>query len=894
MGQYIRRFDELNQSDLPLVGGKGANLGEMTQAGFPVPPGFCITTEAYQLFTAQSAKFEKSVRQLERFSFEQQDELRQLGAQIRQQLQALPLPEKVVEEVRIAWKKLGSDKAYAVRSSATAEDLPTASFAGQQDTFLNVRGESALIEAIRQCFVSLFTDRAILYRCKNHFGHQSVALSVVVQQMVFPEVSGILFTADPVSGHREIVSIDASFGLGEALVSGIVSADFYQVQQGRIIKEQIAEKKMAIQPLPDGGTKEVELAEEKQTSPALTHQQVRELAKWGKQVEQYYGQPQDMEWAIAEGQIYILQTRPITSLYPLPESIEPGLRVYVSFGHIQMMTDAMSPLSLSLFRTVFPLGKQEPFSESQMMVEAGSRLFVDLSIPLQIKVIRRRIPQAIRNLLDPQLADAIQQFVHREAFFKQSFGSKKKIVKGFFWFLWYPFRRFVTNFFFGHPKKFREKLEEVLEQQLAKNRAEMIQVEDHQRIRLIQKQAGALLTYLIKDAIAPFVAPGIVSSILLREKLRKWLNREEVISVLNKSLTGNVTSDMGLALGDVAELARPYPELIQYLSQSQKRKDFLAGLSSIPGGPAFQQAFVQFLQQYGMRCPGEIDIRRPRWNEQPQQLIPSILSHIQQMKPQEHRHRFIKGKKEAQEMCSQLLQDLRSQRWGWWKQFFLRRLIRLFRDGIALREHHKLAIVKHFDLYKKVILTEARKWVAQGILSKEEDVYFLRLQELIDIAEGRVPSDLERLIQQREADYIRNRNRKPPRVFTSQGEILMGRQKVESLPEGTLKGTPVSSGVFEGKAKVVLNPEQTDLEEGEILVAPFTDPGWTPLFLSAKALVLEVGGVMTHGAVVAREYGIPAVVGIDGATEKIQTGQRIRVDGDRGYVQIINEEGPRR
>jgi pyruvate,water dikinase len=890
VGQYIRLFEELNRSDLPIVGGKGANLGEMTQAGFPVPPGFCVTTEAYRLFTTQSESFKKSVQQLEQISFEQQDEIRKLGAQIRKQLQTLPLPEEIVEEVRQAWRKLGRDKAFAVRSSATAEDLPTASFAGQQDTFLNVRGETALIEAIRQCFASLFTERAILYRSRNQFGHHAVALSVVVQQMVFPEVSGILFTADPVTGHREVVSIDASFGLGEALVSGIVSADLYQVRQGEIIKQQIAEKKIAIQPLPDGGTQQVELPKEKQMTPALTSQQVKELATLGKQVEQYYGQPQDMEWAIEEGKIYLLQTRPITSLYPLPERNDQALRVFISFGHIQMMTDAMKPLALSLFRTVFPLGKQESFAESQMMVEAGSRLFVDFSTPLQIKLIRRRAPLAIRNLLDPQIADAVEQFVKRKAFLNQSLSSKGDLIKGLLWFLWYPFRRFVTSFLFGRPEKFRQKMGKILRKQLAESQAELQQVEGSQRIQLIQKQVGRLLTHLVKYAVPPYVVPGIVASVLLRDRLRKWLGREEGISVLNKSLTGNVTSEMGLALGDVAEKARPYPELIQYLSQSQKKVDFQEGLSSLPGGEAFQQAFDQFLQQYGVRCSGEIDISRPRWKEQPQQLLPSILSHLQQMKPREHRQRFAKGEKEAEEMATQLLQEVRAQRWGWWKQLCLRRLIRLFRHGIALREHHKLAIVQHFDLYKEVILSEARKWVAEGILFEEEDVFFLRFQELIDIAEGRVPTHLEQLIQQRKADYMRDIDRKPPRVFTSQGEVLIARQTVDSLPPGTLMGTPVSSGVFEGTAKVVLSPEQADLEEGEILVAPFTDPGWTPLFLSAKALVLEVGGMMTHGAVVAREYGIPAVVGIDDATKKIQTGQRIRVDGDRGYVEIIEQE----
>ena len=396
---FTLAFEEITKDDLPKVGGKGANLGELSRVGFNVPAGFCVTTAAFVQFMAQ-AKEDVYVR-LESLKGDDLAQLRRVGAAVRGSLSALPLPDEVVTEVLGAWRKLGDGYAYAVRSSATAEDLPNASFAGQQDTYLNVRGKDYLLRHIKDCFVSLFTDRAILYRVQNGFDHREVRLSVVVQRMVQPQVAGIMFTADPVTGDRNIVSIDASFGLGEALVSGLVSADLYQVDKRKntLVKKQIATKQMAIRSLPDGGVRQIDLTESQRTQQALEDEEVLELAKVGARIEAHYGVPQDIEWALADDTLYITQSRPITSLFPLPEPkpTDDALHTYFSMSHFQVMTDAMPPLALSTIGTVIPFARGEGEIESGLMQTAGGRLYIDLSPVLRDRTGKTVAPASSRQ-----------------------------------------------------------------------------------------------------------------------------------------------------------------------------------------------------------------------------------------------------------------------------------------------------------------------------------------------------------------------------------------------------------------------------------------------------------------------------------------------------------------
>ena len=373
----ILPFSEIRASDLPLVGGKGANLGELAYAGFPISTGFCLTTTAFQQFMDAYPDADSLYNLLDTITTRHMEKARDVGERIRNTLLDVPIPIEIAESIRHAWQTIGAEHAYAVRSSATAEDLPDASFAGQQETYLNVIGEADLLNAIRRSWVSLFTDRAILYRVQNNFLHREVQLAVVVQQMVMAEKSGTLFTADPLTGHRHTLAIDASFGLGEALVGGLVSPDSYRVDKRdiTIISRQIADKQIAIFPEKVGGTRQEYLSPTQRGETVLSDALILALAEMGCKIEAHYDTPQDIEWAIADGRIHILQSRPITSLYPIDGLASPddSLHIYFSLGHQQSMTRAMAPLSLSSIQVLMPIGHDVSIFENAIVRASGGR-----------------------------------------------------------------------------------------------------------------------------------------------------------------------------------------------------------------------------------------------------------------------------------------------------------------------------------------------------------------------------------------------------------------------------------------------------------------------------------------------------------------------------------------
>lgn len=869
---YVLFFDQIDHLSLPYVGGKGANLGELTKAGFPVPQGFCITTHAYRECIATSSQMNRFFGELEAIDPADLHQIREVGQRIRAHVEQLVMPEKMKDEIIEAWTKQGASQAYAVRSSATAEDLPNASFAGQQDTYLNIKGRDELLQHISKCWASLFTDRAIAYRAKNAFNHREVYLSVVVQQMVLPDISGILFTADPVNGNRTIVSIDASFGLGEALVSGMVSADLYKVKNEKIIYKKISPKKIAVYSLPDGGTITQELSEEQQRQQALTDQQIVDLAALGRQIQQYYGSPQDIEFCLAKGHFFIVQSRPITTLYPLPDIPQQPLRVLLSFGHVQMMPNAMKPLGISVLRTAFP---------QKIFIEAGSRIYLDFTDFLLSKIVSSLFPKLLSGV-DEAMSRALAAVVKRPGIFAGNIhsdtpGAMGNIAVPVIKQAWKILRS-------GDPRLAKPKIEAFMQERIQETRQTLGSVQGGERLRAVQQQLDGMMLGIVQN-ILPYVIPGIIANKLLDKMLVRWSGDAAALQKLNKSLPGNVTTELGLEIGDLADLLRELPEVEQYLRKATDQ-NFYTGLAQVAGGNTFKDAFEKFIDTYGMRCPGEIDIAHPRWREMPTQLLSAIFSHMQSVKPGEHRERFAAGEKEAAEAVLHVLYHVKDNPF---KLKMAARFIAVFRYMGGLREHHKYLMSMILDECKQAIMAEAHELVKMGRLAEREDAYFLSLEELIQMRQEGGRDNVTQVIAKRKEQYQSDQNLKPPRVMTSEGEIVNVPPDRRNVPAGTLIGSPVSAGAAEGIARVILNPENAVLHAGEILVAPNTDPGWTPLFQSAKAIVTEIGGLMTHGAVIAREYGIPAVVGVDDAVTLIKDGDKIRVDGDQGFVEILKQ-----
>jgi rifampicin phosphotransferase len=881
MDPYVLPFSEVGADSVALVGGKGANLGEMARAGFPVPPGFCVTTAAYREFVAASPELDGLLDALEGTDPDDLSRNGELGQRIRDHLTTLPVPDAVRASVLSAWREMGPERPYAVRSSATAEDLPTASFAGQQDTYLNVRGEVHLLDAVRRCWASLFTDRAIAYRATNGFLHRSVLLSVVVQRMVLPEVSGIMFTADPITGRRETVSIDASFGIGEALVSGLVTADLYQVRSGAIVTKRIARKALAVRGLPDGGTVTEEVPANDQERQALPDELILELAALGSRIEGHFGRPQDIEWCRSGGAFYVVQSRPITTLYPPPEARDGRLHLYVSFGHVQMMTEPIKPLGLSAIRTLFPVGDRTPAGESEIVQEAGSRLFVDLNPILSYGRLRDAVPRVLTNA-DEKAARAVAAFLERPDY-RAALGPGRRVslrtVRAVGPIVAEILAALVYRDFSGGIAP----VERAMAESVARWQKALDEASGPERIARIRGMLRSLFPDVLRMKILQNVAPGILAYRLIESLSSRWLGDAAELGDLAKAPRGNVTTEMGLALGDLADVVRARPGTIERLRAADDTT-LLPSLDGVPGGEDVRQAIGAFLRRYGMRCTGEIDLTRPRWSEAPTQLVPAIESHMRSSSPGEHRRAFLAGEGRAERAAVTLLERLRGTPFGWLKRRVMRRLITVYRSRIGLREHPKFYVVQLFDLAKRGILREAQELTDAGILSSPDDVSLLSLSEIESILRRR---QIDRhLLEERRDRFARDGSLRPPRLITSEGEVVEA-PPGEGVPAGALAGTAASAGVVEGRARVVRKLEEAKIEKGDILIAPYTDPAWTPLFPIAAGLVTEVGGLMTHGAVVAREYGIPAVVGVDGATEAIKDGALVRVNGTQGYVEVV-------
>ncbi len=864
MGRYVLDFQEIDRTQVAVVGGKGASLGELSRIeGIRVPAGFCVTTDAFQRILAEAPSIDDRLDRLARVKPEDREAIRALSTEIRRALEGIVVPEDLASAIMRPLARLGEQAAYAIRSSATAEDLPTASFAGQHDTFLNVVGLAAILQHVSRCWASLFTERAVTYRLRNGFDPRKVQMAVVVQQMVFPQAAGILFTADPVTFNRKVAFVEASFGLGEALVSGLVNPDTFKVRDGEVVARAVATKQLAIHASSESGTQEQAIEPERQKQPALTDAQVVRLVQLGRRIEAHLGQPQDIEWCLVDGGFRIVQSRPITTLFPIPATGDRENHVYVSVGHQQMMTDPMKPLGFSVWQlTAF-----------RPMYEAGGRLFVDVTRQLASPASRANVVKALGRS-DPLIGDALQTILEREGFIPTlpDEGPGNGPV--------------------AEPPAPIETDPAIVAELIERNQASIAALKRDIRT----KSGSALLDFILADIQelkrilfdprSHQVFMGAMEATWwLNEQLQAWLGEKNAADTLTQSVPHNVTSEMGLALLDVADVIRPHPNVVAFL-QKVEDEGFLDELPTLVGGEEAQGAIRAFLDKYGMRCVGEIDITKPRWSERPTTLVPIILGNIKNFEPGAGERRFEQGRQEACKKEQELLARLRVLPDGERKAEEAKGMIDRVRTFIGYREYPKYGMVSRYFVYKQALLEEAERLVQAHVLRENEDIFFLTFQEFHDVV--RTNQVDAQLIRQRKDAFRSYQALTPPRVLTSDGEAIAGTYRRADVPAGALVGLPVSAGTIEGRARVIVDMAQADLAAGDILVTAYTDPSWTPLFVAIKGLVTEVGGLMTHGAVIAREYGLPAVVGVEHATQLIRDGQRIRVHGTDGYVEILS------
>ena len=888
------------RASLEIVGGKGVNLARLLRNGLPVPDGFFIPVSAYSAFVDATGLDDVIAATLAGLAADDPAALEAASQAIRARFEQTPLPPALTDALKLSWEQLGSPP-VAVRSSATAEDLPGLSFAGQQDTFLNVMGREALEEAVLACWSSLWTARAIGYRLRNGIPHMQVGMAVIVQEMADARASGVMFTANPVTGLRGEVIIEATLGLGEALVSGQVTPDRYIVSpDGALSSKTLGEKATVSRPLARGGIVMERLSDAAQIQ-ALPDDVILHLAEMGRRIEKLFGFPQDIEWAHTHaGELVLLQSRPITSLYPLPRPLPADpLGVMIGLHVVQGVMEPLTPLGRDvLIHMLLGIGRivgwRPDFESQTLVIPAGERLWINITGILRYPRTRTKYAEVFQSI-DPVAAQRVTELLDdpRLAPVPKRFSLKTILhLIGFM----IPFVG-RTLFALCRPERAQKGMHRYFEQQIARTRAQTQQDDDLWRTYARRLTLLDELDTIFPDIIFPRGLPPIVASMAaffgILRRLSQEAGQPQAYLEIARGMPHNVTTEMDLALWRTAQSLRADPEILQLFTQTdavELARRYLA--NDLPR--AAGQALDAFMQRYGSRGLGEIDIGRPRWREQPQHVIQTLQSYLTITDPEQAPDVvFARGADAADAAVVQLAAAIRSQKRGWIKARLVRWAARRYRALGGMREAPKFLVVRIFDIVRQALLASADEFVRAGLLSHPDDILFLTIDELHEIAREQDISAAMRaaIAQRRTLRVVEMRRTRIPRILLNDGcAFYDGLHIPQEGDENGLRGSPVSPGVVEGPARVVFDPHTTRLQPGEILVCPGTDPAWTPLFLAAGGLVMEVGGMMTHGAVVAREYGIPAVVGVHQATTRLKTGQRLRVDGGSGVIEILSEQ----
>lgn len=888
----------LNSPDITLenAGGKGMNLARLSQSGFPVPRAFIISTDAYREFVRANRWLPAMLAVADELSAADGSALERASVQIRAAFAAGQIPAETARAISAAYADFAG-RPVAVRSSATAEDLPDLSFAGQQDTYLNIVGEARLLEAIISCWSSLWTARAIGYRIRNRIDQSQVALAVVVQEMVQSDASGVLFTANPVTGLRSEAVIDATLGLGEALVAGQVEPDHYVVDTmaGRITGKRLGAKQITTRSRAGGGVETV--AEDAGERQALTDEQILQLAATGLQIQKDYALPQDIEWAFANGRLYVLQSRAITSLYPLPKASSDPLIVWFSFGSFQGILTAITPLGQDSIRMIAGgaarwFGAPIRYDENEIIVPAGERLWIRIT-----DVLRNPLGfKAVRTFLafgEPSVRQILRRLADEPHIGGGSGRLKISTIRALLGFLLPIFFRAARAM--HDPENAQARFLSGLESWSGQP---AISATDPfrrlaQRLRFTQTSLGDTL-YILLPRFASVFAPAMLSLNVLTHLTPGGPEKESdhgfsmTALEITRGLPNNVTTEMDLALWQAAKMIRRDP-----VSHSTILAADAPGLAaryldgSLP--QAAQTAITGFMKRYGVRGVGEIDIGRPRWREEPTAIMQTLQSYLQIQDDMAPDVLFRQGAQAAAAATERLAGQVRESRAGWLKERIVRAAARRVRTLMGMRETPKFFMIRVMGAARAELLTSGQELAAAGLIEKPEDLFFLHFDELQALADHEV-RDWKGVIAARRRVYEReNLRRQIPRVLLSDGRAFYEGLGALADTDGVIHGSPVSPGIAEGNVRIVLDPAGTQLLPGEILVCRGTDPAWTPLFMSAGGLVTEVGGMMTHGSVVAREYGIPAVVGIDQATSRLKNGQRVRIDGTAGEIVLLEQ-----
>ncbi len=858
-------------ANLETVGGKGASLARLVANGLPVPDGFHVTTAAYRRFVVENDLQPGILAALETADAAQPATLEEASKAIRNLFMEAQTPPDVASAIALAYAALaGRDPVVAVRSSATAEDLPEASFAGQQDTFLNVDGYGEILAAVKRCWASLWTARAIGYRARQGIGPKGLSLAVVVQTLVPAEAAGILFTVDPVTGRRDQVVISAAWGLGEAVVGGLVTPDTLTVDKASgAVLERLTADKQVLTARVNGGTEEQPVPAELRRAPVLDDEGAATLARLGVQIENLYGMPMDIEWALADGAFSIVQARPVTALPPEAPGPEPEL---------QPPTEWPLPK---------PKGQYMRGSIVDLMPDPLSPLFATLAIPA---IAREGIKEVMRPLTrsEPALPEDYIVTINDYAYMGVSYTPRE------WWWI-------VTRMLPSSPRMLREGLPLWRDEIRPRYAATVARWQDRPLgampvtelwagIREVNDMAMLHLACLmVATTGASAGAEGLFTRVY--EKMIRRDGDPAAVTFLMGYDSTPIQAEKSLY--DLAVWSQEQDELAAYLlvtPTEQLAAQLSDGQAPVAGWPVFCERLRAYLQAYG-HIIYDLDFAKAMPADDPTPMLETIKMYLrdQGVNPHERQRAAEEKREQAVEAALKRLKGLR--RWAF------RKTLGMAQKMAQVRENALSDIGLGYPILRTMLHELGRRFGQAGSIAQGEDIFWLETDEVEDavatLERGDQLPGLAEEVAQRRATHDALKQVAPPPMIPPKKK-LFGFNMESWLPAaedsqtaGTLNGVAASAGRVTAPACVLHGPEDFDeMRPGDVLVAGTTTPAWTPLFAMASAVVTDIGGPLSHGSIVAREYGIPAVLGTGIATRRIRSGQRITVDGSAGVVTL--------
>jgi phosphoenolpyruvate synthase/pyruvate phosphate dikinase len=845
-------LNKITKEQVDIAGGKGANLGELIQHDFPVPPGFVVTAHEY-------AKFIDTLTLPGNDDIP--DDIDSFLNDIRTQIMAFNLPPHLTQAIEQHHQLLANqrrgDAVYAVRSSATAEDLGDASFAGQHDTYYYV-GADELDVKIRQCWASLWSDAAFSYRHTQGIEHRGVHMAVIVQKMILSDVSGVTFTADPVSGSDSVIITESSWGMGAAIVDGRVSPDQYLVDKrsNRLTSIKISDKKFMVPATLEvnQSSRLVEVPANLRRAESLTDDQVEAISTLAARAESHFGNHQDIEWAIQGDDLFMLQSRPITAMGSPDDDLPSGK--YVLFKPVaENFTDPLMPLTQDLLSDLVP-----------MMTFIHGRIYVKLSY--------------FRGLLPLKIDD---EDLARIAYFSDPKETKLRVS--------IPKLLILSLVIFGNylvMGVFNRRVASMPDDFMTSSRARAQRIINDDRVSASQTLFHLFFRFGFFEPagnmalLANLVAPRyMVFMSMLNRLLKRWAPAlpDDASSLLCSGSKGVLSTEMGREILELAKIAKANPT-VKHLLQNTPLPDLRAALAATSEASSFNSCLDDFLQMHGHRALKEFELNSIRWEEDPTPVLGMIRNYLIVETNLEDTESKVQTQREA--LRAQLTANLSGI-----KLAIIQRLISQTRYYMKLRENSRFYHIMTIYAVRLKVLKVERQLLKRGILKCKDDIFYLHWPEIDDLVNERLTwNDVEDIIRQRRMEHVRLSKMTPPKTI---GLDIEDKSAATSADQsGRLLGQGASPGRYEGIARVIMDPAtDNEIAPGEILVAPYTDPAWTPLFLTANAAVIEVGSYLSHAGTIAREYGMPCVVDVSNCTSKIKSGTRIIVDGSQGSVVIV-------